>query len=385
MAMTRSPKNTKFSTRQSSKSVSSTEQEFIDRIYECAFVPELWPSVLDELAKVANARGGFLFVANKDVSNWTASASLRLGMEAYVSGQFFTRGQRTGRGIATRHAGFLREQDVYTDSELQGDPLYRDLLWPVGLGYSAGTVIPAPTGDLLFLSVERRRSLGPVEDAVVQQLNEKRPHLARSALLSARLHLERARVASEILAMIGLPALVFDERGKVLAANPLIEALTQYIRWRARDRVSLKDSSADSQFQQAIETLTIASPAPTRFSFAVRGADARATMVAHVIPIRRSSRDIFVRCAGVLLLTPVTLPNEPPVELVTSLFDLTPAEARVARSLTTGKTLDDIAASGGVSRNTVRTQLRRVLEKTGCVRQAEVVALLSGISRAPSP
>jgi DNA-binding CsgD family transcriptional regulator len=39
-----------------------------------------------------------------------------------------------------------------------------------------------------------------------------------------------------------------------------------------------------------------------------------------------------------------------------------------------------IAAQGGVSRNTVRTQLRGVLEKTGCSRQAEVVALLSGIA-----
>ena len=102
-------------------------------------------------------------------------------------------------------------------------------------------------------------------------------------------------------------------------------------------------------------------------------------MVAHVVPVRRSSRDIFMRCAGVLMLTPVILPDGPPVELVTSLFDLTPAEARVARSLTAGETLDDIAASGGVSRNTVRSQLRGVLQKTGCARQAEVVSLLSGI------
>ena len=71
-------------------------------------------------------------------------------------------------------------------------------------------------------------------------------------------------------------------------------------------------------------------------SFAVRGADTNAAMVAHVIPIRRSARDIFVRCAGVLVMTPVTLPQAPPVELVQSLFDLTPAEARVARSLTGG-------------------------------------------------
>ena len=123
----------------------------------------------------------------------------------------------------------------------------------------------------------------------------------------------------------------------------------------------------------------MADASPAR-SFAVRGADTNAAMVAHVIPIRRSARDIFVRCAGVLVITPVNLPHAPPVELVQSLFDLTPAEARVARCLTTGASVEDIASIGGVSLNTIRTQVRGVLEKTGCRRQAEVVALLGGIS-----
>jgi DNA-binding CsgD family transcriptional regulator len=70
----------------------------------------------------------------------------------------------------------------------------------------------------------------------------------------------------------------------------------------------------------------------------------------------------------------------PPVELVQSLFDLTPAEARVARGLAAGKTVDDIAADGGTSANTIRTQVRGVLEKTGCNRQVDIVALLTAIS-----
>jgi hypothetical protein len=75
-----------------------------------------------------------------------------------------------------------------------------------------------------------------VERAVVEKLDELRPHLARSALMSARLQLERARIASETLAVIGLPALVLNEQGKVLAANHLIEALTSYIQWRPQER-----------------------------------------------------------------------------------------------------------------------------------------------------
>ena len=76
-------------------------------------------------------------------------------------------------------------------------------------------------------------------------------------------------------------------------------------------------------------------------------------------------------------------PQAPPVELVQALFDLTPAEARVARSLASGKTAEDIAEGGHVSLNTVRTQVRGVLEKTGCNRQAEVVALLTGLRQPP--
>jgi predicted phage gp36 major capsid-like protein len=58
---------------------------------------------------------------------------------------------------------------------------------------------------------------GPVEPALVQKLDTLRPHLARSVLVSARLQLERARTASETLALIGLAALVIDENGKVVS------------------------------------------------------------------------------------------------------------------------------------------------------------------------
>lgn len=63
-----------------------------------------------------------------------------------------------------------------------------------------------------------------------------------------------------------------------------------------------------------------------------------------------------------------------------SLFDLTAAEARVARSLASRKTVEDIATDGGISPNTIRTHVRGVLEKTGCNRQVDIVALLTAIS-----
>ena len=249
-----------------------------------------------------------------------------------------------------------------------------------GDGWSVLTLIPIPTGENLSLVLTRRTERGAVERAFVQKLDELRPHLARSALLSARLQLERARIASETLAALGLPALVLNDQGKVLAANSLIEALSGYVQWRAQDRVSLKDKAADKLLRDGIAAIDVAGGSVR--SFPVRDTSAEAMMVAHVIPIRLSARDIFVRCAAALVLTPVTLPQAPPVELVQSLFDLTPAEARVARSLAAGETVDAIASARGVSQNTVRDQVRGILEKTGCHRQVDIVALLTAISPA---
>jgi DNA-binding CsgD family transcriptional regulator len=356
------------------------DQTLVNEIYECSFAPELWPSVLDRLAEMTDAVGGTFFVASSTgVQSWTASEPLRLGLELFAKTGLATRGGRLAR-LREAHPGFVLETDLYdTEEEMAADPVYRELLWPAGLGWGTGTAVPLPTGETLCLTLERFRTRGPVEANVIHQLDSLRPHLARSALVSARLQLERARIATETLALLGLPALTFDQQRKVLAANHLMEALADQIRWHARDRISFKDSTAQSLFEQATGALDVEGAAPV-LSFASRGIEGSALMVVHIVPIRGVSRDVFQRCAGVLVMMPVTFPQAPPVELVRSLFDLTPAEARVASSLTTGETLETIASNTGVSRNTVRAQLKGVLEKTGCNRQAEVVALLSGVA-----
>jgi len=356
------------------------DPELVDRIYESSLVAELWPGVLDVLGQIADGTGGTLWITKADVQYWTASRGSFERAGRVVNEGWFWRGGLIARGIAARHAGFLTDLDLFTHDELDQEPLIRDFWRPQGISWFVGTVVPIPTGENVLFIMPRWTERGPYERSIIEKLDELRPHLARSALLSARLQLERARIASETLAALGLPALVLNEQGKVLAANSLIEALSAYVQWRAFDRISLKDKAADQLLRDAVAAID--APGGGVRSFPVRDMGAEAMMVAHVIPIRLSARDIFVRCAAALVLTPVTLPQAPPVELVQSLFDLTPAEARVARSLASGKTVANIATDGGVSRNTIRTQLDRVMEKTGCNRQAEVVALLTGISPA---
>lgn len=356
------------------------DDSLIDRIYECAFAPDGWASLLGELAGVAGARAGFLFVSNGHINDFEASNSAgREAIRPLVESGWAVRSERFRRMLALPHAGFFRDLDIYTEDEIKHDPFYRDLLFPRGLGWGTATAVPLPTGDRFSINLEREYRLGPVEPAAIAALDALRPHLARAATMTVRLRLERAHAASETLAALGLPALVLAEDGKVLAANTLMESLTGLVAWRAFARASLKDRKADQLFRDAIAALSAGHDLSVR-SFPVRAPAGEMAMVAHLVPVRLAARDIFVRCAAALVLTPVSMPEAPPVELVRSLFDLTPAEARVARALTSGGTVEAIAADQRLSVNTIRTQVRGLLEKTGCRRQTDLVAILGGIS-----
>jgi DNA-binding CsgD family transcriptional regulator len=113
-------------------------------------------------------------------------------------------------------------------------------------------------------------------------------------------------------------------------------------------------------------------------SIPIAAAEGRVPMVLHLMPVRHSAHDLFAQATTLLIVTPVDRATVPTAEVLQGLFDLTPAEARVARGIGQTQTVEKLATSLGVTRETVRTQLRAVFGKTGVSRQTELVALLAG-------
>ncbi len=363
---------------------SPMDEDLIDRIHECAFVPELWPQVLGELAAIALGRSGWMFVASDDQRRFVGSNEriAKAVPPLLESGEVF-RSQRLAKLIRARHPGFLREVDLYTEDELEVDPFYQKYifplgLFPLGLGYAAATLIVTPTRERLVVSLERERARGPVETEAIGRLDALRPDLARSLMTAARLRIARAAAASATLESLGLPALMLDGNGRVLAANALMESLVGAVRWRTRDGVAFADRAADRLLREALTRLVQPEHRGVR-SFPVRDDLSETMTIAHVVPVRLSARDILSRSDAALILTPLARLSPAPAELLQALFDLTPAESRLARSLVEGEPLEEIARNSGVSAHTTRVHLRSVLAKTGCHRQAELVSLLGGL------
>ncbi|MEW6430196.1 MAG: LuxR C-terminal-related transcriptional regulator [Myxococcota bacterium] len=72
----------------------------------------------------------------------------------------------------------------------------------------------------------------------------------------------------------------------------------------------------------------------------------------------------------------------PDVATLEERFELTRAEARVARRLAMGRSLKHIAKDLGISPETARTHAKRAMQKTQTHRQAELVAVVLGPERA---
>ncbi len=355
--------------------------DLIDLIYEAAVIPQGWPRILEILTKKGDAAFASLLVEKNGDLSWVGTSAANELIGAYVKlGQphFNTRIERRAR---LPNPGFCTDLDMFTNEEMDHDPFYRDFMRPRGYGWVAGTCVRPPSGETLILAIERSYSRGPFEMELIHRLDAFGPHLSRAALLSSRLGLERARAMADALAVIGLPAAVLRGRGRLYAANLLLERMIPDIFQDGRARLKLSNSAADALYATAVENLTAAdtNESITR-SIPIPANNGTPAMIVHLLPVRRAAQDVFSHGSGLLVVTPVDRGAVPNAEVLSGLFDLTPAEARVAREIASGQTINTIAQTRMISRETVRNQLKGVLAKTGLSRQSDLAALLNGIS-----
>jgi DNA-binding CsgD family transcriptional regulator len=68
-----------------------------------------------------------------------------------------------------------------------------------------------------------------------------------------------------------------------------------------------------------------------------------------------------------------------PMCLIAELYGLTPAESRLAAALLAGQSLADYGDQAGLTRNTLKTHLRSLFNKTETARQSELMRRLTKV------
>lgn len=349
----------------------------IDQIYEAAFVPDGWGDVLEQTGALSGSVGGAMFAYGRGIPlRGKVVPALMPLLDEYIGGDMRDACISANRMLDIQPNGFVMVDDFLSGEEIERDPV-RVRLRTLGLESGLCTTIPMPSGEIvtfIYLRPAAKTSYQPNE---VENLNHMRPHLARASLMAARIGLEEMRNTVAVLERLGLPAAVLNGRGQVLAANPLLAALPQIFIPRAHGTLALAPSEADALLQAALRDGR--DDERTVRSIPIPATETRPAMVVHAVPLRRAARDIFAGGDVLIAATEMRLRETgPPVELLKGLFDLSPAEARIAAALTRGATLHEAATQQDITIKTARTYLAQVFRKTGTVQQSQLVALLAG-------
>jgi DNA-binding CsgD family transcriptional regulator len=269
------------------------------------------------------------------------------------------------------------------DAILEGLDVYREFYAKRNLHYGAGMAITSNHIQRSVLSSLRAKSKGPVGDAEIRIWNQISPHLQRAVSLCGELAALRSERDTLIDYIDGLskPLFLVNRASSILQANDAADQLLKAanVVKRKDGQLWLPTDAAQKQLLKALKTVgSVDGSGHSRtMSFSFRNPENGEALLVLVKSTGQHKPRLgdHEPAAAVYLIDPSS-PHQIDRNDLEILFGLTRAEASVAALLADRRTLQEAAAETGVSMNTIRTHLKHVLEKTGCNRQAELVALI---------
>jgi DNA-binding CsgD family transcriptional regulator len=357
-----------------------TISPLIAALYEAAVYPSLWESVLTQLCAAVEFESAFLFSSDGRSQSSVVTPSGKDVFSKFLAGGWQEKNERMHRMLAKGQHGFVHDYDVFSPDEIDKMPIYRDFLHPLGLGFGAGTFVQSPRDNQMILSLERRRERGLVDPETIQILDMIRPHLARAVMLTIEVHKRQAELTLSGLTMVGIPAAVISDSGRLVATNALFVDLESQLYFQAFDQVRLRDRRADQLFR--ISLLTVGSDADTAVrSIPLPGSDTHPASVIHILPLRNEARGFSSHGAAILFVSQARNDDDEPHSLLRGLYDLSNAEAKLAACILRGQDLRQASSSLGIKYETARKVSKAVYMKTGSTGQADLIRRVSFVQR----
>lgn len=352
----------------------SRTDEIIGNIYEASAFPEKWPRALHAIADALGAIGGNLIRSTANGMHLLSSPGIAEVTVEFDRAGWNSQNSRVSRLLErANHAGFLTDSDLHSEHELATLPMYAEFLNPRGCAAGAATMIQGGHDDAMVIAIEGFPGHENSRDAAVY-LNRLRPHLCRAAVLSSEVEAAGQKNLLDAFNAVGSAIGLLDDQGRLLAASDEFQHYVGQLVHDSPARLRLQDPAADARFAAALKRLDRWA---SGISIALRDEHMIGRAILNIVPSAQDALQLFSGVSSFAVISRARNDLLPNADIIAALFDLTAAEARVARAIAEGLTPAEIAQRHNVSRETVRSQLKRVLLKTSTNRQAELSLLIS--------
>lgn len=274
--------------------------------------------------------------------------------------------------------------DIIDDKKLLQLDYYHMALAPDNIFHMLGVNVRNEEGLRANLRVTRNRSQPPFGEVERRLCEDLIPHLARALQIYNRIsELESERmIYADAMTQLAMATIFLDERRGVCTTNPAADYLLAqkdgfgvldglfYLQSPTQhrklclliDEVVQAQSSGKVDLARAL--LVDSKSGKTQYSLIVRS-----------MPPSERPESLGESVIALFISSP-DQPIEASTDLLQELFNLTPAEAKLAVLLTNGFSIESLSTELGISPHTVRAHLRSIFSKTNVSRQSELIRLI---------
>lgn len=372
--------------------IDAQRDQLLLQLYSSVLQPHTIPAVLDAL-------DGFLDSDGIHLLGWHQThnaATLSMATQRIIDAQHAYDAE--ARAIDPRMDAGLKQpigtifacQQHFDDRFVSRDCFYQEYLLPLaGMRYIMGSRIHSHSGEDVFIVFNHERGRRPFSTTQLQQFQQLIPHLGNwFAQLRQTEALRAAAWAGEQgLAALEQGVILLGHIGQLLYVNPVAERWLQQSPWRSaaawlRQR-PLEEALLRTRRQRLATTLPLVLPqgqfvlhmlpVPQEgFQPAIGQADQGSGRAGHALNLHP--------CGDILLLIrPRHRQQQPSAANLAALFDLSPAESRLAQALAGGLSAEGYAQQQQLSLATVRSQIRAILMKSGEDNLQSLLRLLAAL------
>ena len=360
------------------------------RIYDCALNPDTWTAILPSIGTFVGGSAGGLFAhhASRRSGNvfyefGTDPDFRQLYLEKYMTmdpmfGTYFVLdvGEVFSTSTVMSHAEFLRSR------------FYKECIRPQGWIDNVCVYLDrTPEGHAGFALFRNERE-GLADEPARERLRLLVPHLRRAVLIAKLIEFKTAQAATFADALDGLSAamLFVDSSGRITHANAAGQAMIADgdVLHASLGRLTASDPDDNRALHDIFEAAAAGDAA-----IGVKGvavplvAHDGERYVAHVLPLSsgaRRSAGVSYAAAAVLFVQKAALATRSPPEAIAKTYGLTAMEVRVLLAIVEVGGAPQVAETLGIGEGTVKTHLKRLYEKTGARRQADMVKIFAGFA-----
>jgi DNA-binding CsgD family transcriptional regulator len=190
---------------------------------------------------------------------------------------------------------------------------------------------------------------------------------------------ETARIAAILDAFdaMQMAALLLDRSLSVVGSNGTAGRLLDAELRVVRGRLVSADREATATLERVLQAVVRNQSSAEPVMPVPLPRNGRRPLLAYPRRLRVLSSGLLAQCLAVVLMVDLEKDQRPQERTLGLVFQLTPAEARLAAGLASGRALSEVATELGVGKETARAQLKSVFGKMGVRRQSELVAVLA--------